>query len=171
MSTYNQSRHSQSGGRPHDEHRSDREGRFTPISTENLSKIIVDGDAAMMVKEADGLGNRLAKKDNLSTSQIRAIFGEVRRIQGLLSVKETNEDGDNVQKQKEKALHKLYLLKPKMAYRKEKEKGHGVKNLVAVLDPALELVFTDNSKREERFVHFVEFFEAILAYHRAYGGK
>ena len=58
-----------------------------------------------------------------------------------------------------------------MAYRKEKEKGYGVKNLVAVLDPALSLVFQDVEKREERFVHFVVLFEAILAYHRAYGGK
>jgi CRISPR-associated protein Csm2 len=36
-----------------------------------------------------------------------------------------------------------------------------------VLSDAIDLVGRDR----ERFGHFVEFFEAILAYHRFYGGK
>lgn len=125
-----------------------------------LSKIIVDGDAKTLVEQASQIGKNLAQ-EKLSTSQIRAIFGEVRKLQGQLSIQEQNEN----------ALRKLYLLKPKMAYRKEKEKGQGVKRLVDILDPALSLVFKDPDKREERFEYFVEFFEAILAYHRANGGK
>jgi len=168
MSTIlNQSRQYQGKDR---QYKSEKGGQQPSITHETLAQIILNGDAVKMVEEADKLGNQLARTDNLMTSQIRAIFGEVRRLQGLLSFSGLDEDISSIHEQKESAFRKLYLLKPKMAYRKEKEKGYGVKNLVAVLDPALILVFQDVEKREERFVHFIEFFEAILAYHRAYGG-
>ena len=65
------------------------------------------------------------------------------------------------------------LAKPKMAYRSRKERGKAVQELVAVLDPALDQVIKEkNTKRQEQnFRRFAEFFEAILAYHKAYGGK
>ena len=45
-----------------------------------ISKIITDPEATQtLVKEADKLGKYLGKQ--LSTSQIRAIFGEVRQIE------------------------------------------------------------------------------------------
>jgi CRISPR-associated protein Csm2 len=54
-----------------------------------------------------------------------------------------------------------------MAYRAKRERGKGVEQLVAVLDPAVDLVGND----DDNFRRFVEFFEAILAYHKAYGGN
>lgn len=139
------------------------------ISIDVLEKIIIAGDAKTMVDEAYKLAPELVKgpdKEHLTRSQIRAIFGEVRQIQGQLSIPEIGQDPSLIQKQKEKALHKLYLLKPKMEYRARKEKGQGVQNLIAILDSALNLVFKEKDKREERFEHFVEFFEAVLSYHR-----
>jgi CRISPR-associated protein Csm2 len=146
------------------------------IGTDVLQKIIVEGNAETMVKEADNLGGLLAqgKDDQLSTSQIRAIFGEVRRIQGQITIPEYSADAESVRKIKEKAFNRLHLLKPKMRYRAAKERKSGIKNLVRVLEPALNLVLESTLTKEEkekRFEHFVEFFEAILAYHRAHGGK
>jgi len=59
-----------------------------------------------------------------------------------------------------------------MAYRARKERGKAVEELVSVLRPALDLVTqASGNKQDENFQRFVEFFEAILAYHKAYGGN
>ncbi|MDI6697103.1 MAG: type III-A CRISPR-associated protein Csm2 [Anaerolineales bacterium] len=155
-----------------------KSGEDQVIDADKLQKIITAGDAENMVKEADRIGKLLtqgSESDKLSTSQIRSIFGEVRKIQGQIAIPEHTGDPENIRRIKENAFRKLYLLKPKMKYRvaKEKEKP-GIKNMVKVLDPALDLVFASEITKEEkerRFNYFVEFFEAILAYHRVYGGK
>jgi CRISPR-associated protein Csm2 len=48
-----------------------------------------------------------------------------------------------------------------------------VQELVDVLNPALDAVVAekDVSKQDACFQRFVEFFEAILAYHKSYGGN
>ena len=132
------------------------------INKTDIHKIITDPNSTkLLVERADAFGKHLASKEiNLSTNQIRAIFGEVKRIQAQWDINQS------------KAFRQLILLQPKMAYRKRKERGRGVKELVAVLDPALEEVIdSSDQNRTPNFQRFVEFFEAILAYHRAYGGK
>ncbi len=54
-----------------------------------------------------------------------------------------------------------------------KERGRAVQELVNVLDPALDVVISekDTTKQRDAFNRFVEFFEAILAYHKAYGSN
>ncbi|GAB4434032.1 MAG: type III-A CRISPR-associated protein Csm2 [Anaerolineae bacterium] len=124
------------------------------LSQTDLQKIIqTDEGTELLVREADKLGSDLARQ--LTTNQIRAIFGEVRRIEGDWKI------------DPKRANKNLILLKPKMAYRAKRERGRGVQDLVAVLDPAIDLV----QGKEENFTRFVEFFEAILAYHKAYGGS
>ncbi len=148
------------------------------INDETLKNIVVNGNAELMVKEADRIGKLLVQggdSDKLSTSQIRAIFGEVRKIQGQIAIPEHTSDTESAQKNKERAFRRLYLLIPKMKYRVEKERGKpGIKRIVAILEPAVRLVMASDigkQERDKRFGYFVEFFEAILAYHRAYGGK
>ena len=127
---------------------------FVGPSDEQLQRIITDPEGAdLLVQWADRIGKALAKP--LSTSQIRSIFSEVRRIEA------------DWKQDRARASRNLALLKPKMAYRARKEQGKGVEHLVSVLTPAVKLVGND----EQRFRNFVDFFEAILAYHRAYGGK
>ena len=124
----------------------------------DLDEIIASGDPEKLVQTAESVGKRLAQL-NLSTSQIRAIFGEVRQIEAEWPL------------DSEKARRKFILLKPKMAYRARKESGQGVKELVRILDPAVDLVTKERAEEDRRFKRFVEFFEAILAYHKAHGGK
>ena len=133
------------------------------ISQSDLQTIIANPEGAeTLVKRADELGQQL-KNSGLTTSQIRALFGEVRQIQAQWSV----EGG------REKAARRLILLKPKMAYRARKERGAAVQELTAVLNPALDIVIQekDAKKQDAHFQRFVEFFEAILAYHKSYGGN
>ena len=131
-----------------------------------LHIIITDPNGAeTLVKQADELGRLLASREvGLTTSQIRSLFGEVRQIQGQWSM-----GGENQQR----AARRLILLKPKMAYRARKERGRGVSELVEVLRPALDEVIAekDGEKQNGHFKRFVEFFEAILAYHKSYGGN
>ena len=134
------------------------------VSISDLYTIITDQDGTeTLVTVADKLGQDLKNK-NLTTTQIRALFGEVRQIQAVWSM-----DGDL----RPQALRRLILLKPKMAYRARKERGQAVKELVDVLTPAVDMVVKaeNQTKQDAYFKHFVEFFEAILAYHKAYGGS
>ena len=135
---------------------------IVPQSDLHIIITSVEG-AEKLVETADKLGNEL-KGMNLTTSQIRALFGEVRQIEGEWGM------GDVA---RQRALRRLILLKPKMAYRARRERGRGVQELVNVLEPALEEVVRekDTKKQDENFGRFVEFFEAILAYHKAYGGN
>lgn len=146
-----------------------REAGRAVIPESDLSALITQSDpesAQLLVKHAQAMGRQL-KIANLTTSQIRAIFGEVRQIDAQLSTV------DLPVADQQRAFRKLILLKPKMAYRARRERGRGVEELNNVLDPAIDLVVggTDLKGQQERFRRFVEFFEAILAYHKAAGGN
>lgn len=134
------------------------------VSQQDLRTVIIDPTGAeTMVRIADQLGRDL-KNQGLSTSQIRSLFGEVRQIQAQWSMGAA---------QQQLAQRRIVLLRPKMAYRSRRERGKAVQDLVAVLDPALSEVINEKDPKKQRdaFQRFVEFFEAILAYHKAYGGN
>ncbi|MCC9078455.1 type III-A CRISPR-associated protein Csm2 [Litorilinea aerophila] len=131
--------------------------------------IIANADKAdLLVQQADKIGKQLVsypkREDRLSTSQIRALFGEVRQIEA-----QWNMGGQNAQQ----AFRRLVLLKPKLAYRARKERKPGVETLAEILIYAVDQVILepDAVQRHSRFRHFVDFFEAILAYHKAHGGN
>lgn len=131
---------------------------------QDLQKIIQgepDESAEKTVHWAKLLGEALKKE--LTTSQIRGIFGQVRRLEMNWSPFSDAETTKN-------AYRDLLLLKPKIAYQagREKEKKHfGVEELSKVLLPAIDLV----QGNRDYFQRFVDFFEAILAYHKAAGGS
>ncbi len=130
------------------------------IPAQDIQQIIANPERAdLIVKYADPLGNELARP--LTTAQIRALFGEVRQIQGQMSIEH------------KKAWRRLHLLKPKIAYRVRRASGQGVKMLADVLNPALDEVLKakDEPTQKAYFKNFVEFFEAILAYHKFHGGN
>lgn len=129
------------------------------IPSTDIREIITNDRADLIVKHADTLGKELSRP--LTTAQIRALFGEVRQIQGQMSI----EHG--------KAWRRLYLLKPKIAYRVRRASGRGVRVLADVLIPALDAVLEakDEETQKAYFKNFVEFFESILAYHKYYGGN
>jgi CRISPR-associated protein Csm2 len=127
------------------------------ISPHDLSKIIVNGDSGLLVKVAKSLGEQLGRQ--LTTSQIRNIFGTVRQIEMSWSPQADEEE-------QKWAARQLMLLKPKLAYQAKRERGRGVTMLADVLTPAIDMVGNDRQK----FQNFVDFFEAILAYHTAHSG-
>jgi CRISPR-associated protein Csm2 len=66
---------------------------------------------------------------------------------------------------------KLIFLKPKLAYIATKAGELGAKALRTVLDASIDEVKGGDGDKKAKFERFVNFFEAILAYHKAAGGK
>ncbi|WP_322488527.1 type III-A CRISPR-associated protein Csm2 [Chloroflexus sp.] len=135
--------------------------QINSINQQHLKKII-GGDSPdaieLLIEEADRLGKALQK--DLTTSQIRNIFGEVRSIEQEVRV--------GTEKLPLSVQRRLLMLKPKMAYQVGRfTNNRGLKALVETLSTAIDLVGDDVG----RFHTFVDLFEAILAYHRFYGGR
>ena len=107
-----------------------------------------------MVEYAEKLAEDI--KD-VSTSQIRNAYGTVKKLE--------------MQEFTEKSYRELLLLKPKLAYargRTEAKKKDTFKKLEDALSAAIDAV---DVKQPETFKRFCNFFEAILAYHKAYSVK
>jgi len=99
------------------------------------------------------------EKDRLTTNQIRNFFGEVRRIQlkGVLSEKTA-----------------FLLLRPKLAYAAKRAGNISANDFKEVMEKAHKIVMeveNNDEEFEKRFKNYVDLLEAILAYHKAYGGK
>ena len=124
--------------------------------TDNLDNRVITEGGEILVETAEQFARELSEikrdRDKLSTSQIRNIYGAVKKMQ--------------IQMKGELDTHKLLMLKPKLAYA-AKRHGKGAEKLKDILTQAIALVGDDSKK----FNRFVDFFEAILAYHRAYGGN
>ncbi len=108
---------------------------------------ITDAITKDTITFCEDFGKHLSRK--LSSSQIRNVYGELKRIQ--------MKGFDN-----EKAS--FILLKPKMAYSIKRNKG--VNELGEVFNSAYDAV--DDSKT---FKNLMDFMEALLAYHKSYGGQ
>jgi CRISPR-associated protein Csm2 len=115
-----------------------------------------DNTAKKMVAFAESLAKEIAK--DVSSSQIRNAYGTVKKL-------------EMQRKFTDISYRELQLLKPKLAYargRAENKKKETFKKLEDALSEAIDAV---SVSQPETFKRFCNFFEAILAYHKAYGGK
>jgi len=130
-----------------------------------IEEIITIDNSQLLVKVAQQLGKHLVEA-GLATSQIRNIFGTARRLQTAWLRPPLGDEG-----KRRTARRQLVLLKPKLAY--QSERIPPVKPLANWLIPAIDWVVSDPDELEQyqRFTRFMDFFEAVLAYHTAAGGK
>lgn len=99
---------------------------------------------------AEKVGKYMAK-NGLTTSKIRNIYSEIKRIQ--------------MDFEREKAA--FYLLKPKVAYAVGRDKNiNGLKMFKLVFDDSFNCVV-----KNKHYTNFCNIMEAIVAYHKAFGGK
>lgn len=94
-------------------------------------------------------------ESQLTTSQLRKFFGEVKRQQ-MTGYKESS----------------FVLLKPKLAYAvgraKDGKKYYKIEDLYNVLSKAIDVVTSKETKdKQKAFRNFISIFEAIVAYHKA----
>lgn len=125
----------------------------------SISQIMTaDQSGAELVDFARREADKMVRQ-GLTRAQIRNIFTEVRKIEALW-------EGDK----RSEARRKLNMLKPKLDYQTARErKVQGLRDVLAEAIDEVEKAADD--QRDERFRRFVELFEAILAYHRALGGR
>jgi CRISPR-associated protein Csm2 len=125
------------------------DGQQRDITDTDIERLIAS-DSKLMVQVAEGVGKHIR---DVSSSHIRNIYGAVKQME----MSEFN-------------YHELVLLKPKMAYaakRAERDRSRTATDLKNILTAAIDAV----GNNEDRFQRFADFFEAILAYHKAYGGR
>ena len=111
-----------------------------------------------MIEYAKKLGKTFSS--SVKTSQLRNVFSDINRIRVRWKFGELKEE--NLQKE-------LLLIKPKLAYAAGRHRG-GVIELKNELERAIDGVVSSPKKKEaaNNFFHFVE---AIVAYHKYYGGS
>ena len=112
------------------------------LSSEDYTRIVVEGDARLLAEQAEVIGTRLARQLKLTTAQIRNVFGTVRQIEMNWGLRATEQ-------QRKHAARQLILLKPKLAYQAKRERGGGVEQLANVLVPAIDLVGEDDRPAQE----------------------
>ena len=113
-------------------------------------KDLVDKDTGYAFKIAE-----FSKSKRMKTNQLRRFFGAVRKIEGKTSWSEMEPQ--------------FYLLKPRMAA--STGRGKIPKEFFNVISVAMDKVAVgDDEENLENFKLFVEFFEAIVAYHKFLGG-
>jgi CRISPR-associated protein Csm2 len=132
------------------------------VSPEDVRKIIETDNAGLLVQKANIIGEQIARA-KLTTSQIRNVYGPVRQIESTWPTGGSEED----RRQAGKAFREVVLLKPKLSYLAAREPKLAVleTHLSAAIDAIGEA--TDEQERHIRFQRFVDFFEAILAYHKS----
>lgn len=143
--------------RPHQPRQGQRQQRGIELPPDSVLSTIMAGDPVESAKATDEWGQKIgtALKQDLKAAQIRNIFGKVRQIEMYWG---TTEPEDKV------ALRDLILLKPKLRYQAERKQE--VKALAELLAKMIDQV--DN---RDKFQRFADFFEAILAYHKAAEGQ
>lgn len=140
------------------QHRSQNKSRLPVLSDIDVKAIIVQGNTELLVTKAEAIGKDLVN-NGLTKAQIRNIFGSVRQIELSWSRRSTEP------KEADEAMRQLLLIKPRLAYQAKREPS--VEELKNILTPAIDLV----KGNRENFQRFVDFFEAIVAYHTASGAK
>lgn len=106
-----------------------------------------DPEGEKLVAYAEKLGRHLAA-NKMTTSQVRNLFSAAKRINY------TEKNG----------AYEKNLLRAQFAY--NAGRFSEVKDFQKVADKALECI-----KNSEQFNRFINFFEAVVAYHKAAGGK
>jgi len=106
------------------------------------------------VQDRNNPNKWITKKKAMSTSQIRKFFGAIKRIQA---------DFDNLKGE-------ILLLEPKLAYAVGKDKDNP-KSKIDEFYKELSPLIKEINEDEKKFKNFVSIVEAIVAYHKVYGGE
>jgi len=120
---------------------------------------IKSGPKPELIDAAQKFGE-IIKNNGLTTSQIRQVFSKLKSIEA---------------KQYSSHRTEFMMLKPYIAYAAGRQKNvDGLQNFKEKITWGIDSVLNsqdDYQEEEKRFKNFCTFFEAILAYHRACGGK
>lgn len=153
MPNYPQHQHRGGPGRPAGHGGFGGAGAASPprpvVSAADAQRIIADGDAQLLVERAQELAQAGATRTSL-----RRLYGEVRQIEAVW--RDNNREPE--------AKRRVVLFAPRLAYQASRSRELGP--VRQALDPLLAEVRPTEKGGRERFRHFVDFFEAVIAYAR-----
>ena len=134
----------------------------------DLRNWLINGFNADTIKSVERIAQQITehgKDDKLTSNQFRNIFGEVKTIQIMKS------DTTEVYKKKKT---KIVLLNPKIKYSSSKKPSNFPPPFADLLCKALDIILyeieksqNDSKLLDTLFNQFVNFLEAILAYHKS----
>lgn len=134
-----------------------------PSQLHHFSRAVVEGVDRAFLKWAKNFGRELARgKGSFSTVAIRDVFGAIKKLELRMAA-----HGPQVLSEQD-----LLLLEPRLAYASQRYRGQ-LRGLREELAGALSAVAgaQEGQVRAQRFTRLCQGLEAILAYHRAAGGK
>jgi len=118
---------------------------------DDIRRFIQDESAtADMIKACETFGCEL-KNNKVTTTQLRNAYGSMKKLEMVGWSDQTKT--------------KVLLIKPRLAYAAGRHK-HGMEGLSRVMADAIDAI-----RDEPDFQRFCNFFEAIVAYFKAAGGK
>lgn len=125
------------------------------LNEARVQEWVKNGPSTMLIEATENFGRSLQKK-GLTTSQIRQVFTKLKSIEAKGYKKEMKIE--------------FLMLKPHMAYAAGRHSS--VRPLKRIIEYGINAVVQeDDVDEEQKFKNFCKLFEAILAYHRAFGGK
>jgi CRISPR type III-A-associated protein Csm2 len=125
-----------------------------PITSDDMQKIVREGDVQLLVAKAEELGKGL--KGSATTTQIRRLFSTFRQIE--MSWPHSTQTAEQ-QAQRDEAYRALILFGPRLEYQTQKHAG--LRRLADALKAGIRHV--DRNERKT-LQHLAEFFEAVVAY-------
>lgn len=133
--------------------RYEERGQDRPAPAVDYKAIIEQGDVDKMVVAAKNLAE---DNKSVNSSQIRGLFASVRQIQLNWST------------DPKRAYRQAKLLQPRIAYAADR---NALGSLKDAINQSIKLVDGNDAERRQRFSNFVDFFEAIVAYHKPIATK
>jgi CRISPR-associated protein Csm2 len=127
----------------------------TDVDTQGLAIAVEKGIDANFIAWAEKFGKKIRF---ITSSQIRNVYGTVKKIE--MSAKRDDFD-----------ITALLMLKPRLAYARARARQREFEDLEKALAAAIDKVSKRGEDQYDRLLRFCQGFEAILAYHRAAGGK
>ncbi|HQJ72878.1 MAG TPA: type III-A CRISPR-associated protein Csm2 [Spirochaetota bacterium] len=128
------------------------------LNSKEAREIVKNGFNVESMNHVQQFGTDI-NKNGLTTSQIRHVFTKIKEIEA---------------KGIDKMEADLIMLKPLTAYSSKRHNKAGLTSFKdTIIDSGIEEVMSTNDKDERRkkFNNFVKLIEAVLAYHKAAGGK
>ncbi len=155
------------------------------ISKEEVKKWVENGPESNLIEKTEGTGKYLSsikqyeterngtiktdkngrqktKDQELTTSQIRAIFTKLKEIDAKPGNFEDTKKAE------------LLMMKPLVAYAAGRHNKKGIEVFKDyIINPGIDKIFeaTQPDEMNKRFKNFVKLLEAVLAYHKAHGGN
>lgn len=128
----------------------------------------IEGFGFYLVDKRSSDDNRPGK-NAMATSQLRNIFSEAKQIESQIKMIQYSNDKET--KWKNTIKPRILLLRPKIAYATARAVDRNRDSRMVAFGEVVDKALRVASGKMEYYKNFIQMFEAIIAYHKKYGGR